>query len=487
MTGQQATIAFYHEFEKERGRRLRRQFLVYCGIVLLSAWVFVWFRPFPTVEAAGPLDWRVFAPWASTALRTLLFGGAFLYLLLGARPREAVIRLAVLLIIIDGSVALVADGLLSAPGSLAQFDLAQLVHRRSLPFGWYVLACLFLPMTAREALRPLGPLLAVFAATTLARSGGDWHTASIWIALSPLPGLAGVLVCWIRYHRLRQWFRFKFLRQRYSELGQELTDARRIHESLFPKPVLAGPVRLTYVYEPAREVGGDYLFLHRPESEDGDDDGPLSLVVLDVNGHGIASALAVNRLSGELERLYAEEPDIAPGEVIERLNRYFELTLARHAIYGTAFCLRVTPSADLLEWANAGHPPAILCAADGTFIGLDSTAPVLGAMSHKVFKADAQQTIFRAGDRLICYTDGATDARNSAGLPLKVNGFASLVREALARESASSASPGGKARQILEAVERYRSGPPDDDLLIVEISRSLWVHRPMKLTKEAVR
>jgi serine phosphatase RsbU (regulator of sigma subunit) len=486
MTGQRATIAFYHEFEKERGRRLRRRFLLYCGLVLVATWVLITVRPFSSLAQASSADWRSWVPWAVIGLRTVLFGAAFVYLLLGPRPREAVIRLAIWLIILSSTLSLIVEDLVFTPGPLTEFGLSQLVQTGALSFTWYVLACLVLPMTAREALRALVPLVAVYAAATLIRYGADWRAAWIWIALSPLPGLAGVLVCWIRYHRLRQWFRFKFLRQRYSELGQELTDARRIHESLFPKPVLAGSVRLTYVYEPAREVGGDYLFLHRPESEDGDDDGPLSLVVLDVNGHGIASALAVNRLSGELERLYAEEPDIAPGQVIERLNRYFELTLARHAIYGTAFCLRVTPSEDLLEWANAGHPPAVFCGADGALIGLDSTAPVLGAMSHKVFKADAQQTIFRAGDRLICYTDGATDARNSAGMPLRVAGFAGLVREALARESVSSASPGGKARQILEEVERYRSGPPDDDMLIVELSRSLWVHRPMKLTKEAV-
>ena len=45
--------------------------------------------------------------------------------------------------------------------------------------------------------------------------------------------------------------------------AQELGYARRIHESLFPTPLKDGAVRLEYRYEPARQIGGDYLYARR--------------------------------------------------------------------------------------------------------------------------------------------------------------------------------------------------------------------------------
>ena len=100
-----------------------------------------------------------------------------------------------------------------------------------------------------------------------------------------------------------------------------------------------------------RQIGGDYLFARfepdarRPRR--------FHLLIIDVPGHGIAAALTVNRLYGEIERLFAENPETGPGEVLAALNRYVHLTLSRHSIYATA-CVRIDTERDLLEYAWAG-------------------------------------------------------------------------------------------------------------------------------------
>src|SRR6185295_15808135 len=97
-----------------------------------------------------------------------------------------------------------------------------------------------------------------------------------------------------------------------------------------------------YVYEPMRQIGGDLLFVFPPSHQHQDDGvGALSLVVLDVTGHGIAAALTVNRIVGELERLFIDDPDAPPGKALAVLNRYVFSTLSKHDHYVTAICLRV--------------------------------------------------------------------------------------------------------------------------------------------------
>ena len=201
------------------------------------------------------------------------------------------------------------------------------------------------------------------------------------IAFSPLIALPGTAICWFRDSRRLEKYKLRFLQQRYGEVRRELTDARKIHESLFPAEVEHGAVRMTYRYEPMRQIGGDFLFVcPAPMQGAGDGGDGLNVVLIDVTGHGIPAALTVNRLHGELERIFAEDPLIPPGEVLALLNRYVHLTLAPHSIYGTAVCVRIDPGSGKLEFASGGHPPAFLRGVDGTLERLDSTSFVLGAL-----------------------------------------------------------------------------------------------------------
>src|SRR5207253_7984992 len=137
------------------------------------------------------------------------------------------------------------------------------------------------------------------------------------------------------------------------------------HEALFPAPIAHGPLRFEYRYQPMLQIGGDYLYSRFSPSTGGAAPA-FNLLLMDVTGHGIAAALTVNRLYGEVERLFAEDPHAGPGEVLSALNRYVHLTLATHSVYVTALCLRIDQHSGTLEYASGGHPPAFLCAVNGT-------------------------------------------------------------------------------------------------------------------------
>ncbi len=337
-------------------------------------------------------------------------------------------------------------------------------------------ACLFLPWTTREAVRPTIPLLGLNLLLTLGYSGwslitGGWSAmlalmAMGVIALSlfvPLPGLA---VCWWRHARFRRRTTYDLLRGRYTELKHELTSAQQIHEGLFPVAIRSGSVRFEYVYEPMRQIGGDYLHCFVAP------DARASFVVMDVTGHGIPAALTVNRLHGELTRIFAEDPDIGPGEVLTLLNRYVHLTLASHSVYVTAMCFRVCPTRDTLEYASGGHPPAFVRDVRGRLEQLDSTTFVLGACAGSDFQHEARTLHFGPGDVLVAYTDGVTEARDQSGRYFGISGIQRLLATGaplLDHEDGSGGWPGA----LRQAVEKYRYGPTADDVLVIEIRRAM--------------
>lgn len=337
----------------------------------------------------------------------------------------------------------------------------------------HVLACAFLPWTARESMRPILPLLVINAVVTLIMltylrwlgmtSSQSWIFAGTMILFSPLVASPGASLCWWRHSRFRDEVTSRLVRGRYAEMRRELTDARRIHESLFPKMLVDGPITFSYVYEPMRQIGGDYLYV---QTIPGDVKG-LHLVIMDVTGHGIPAALTVNRLHGELQRIFAEQPTIAPGEVLRLLNRYVNLTMADHALFVTALCLRVDPSRQKVEYASGGHPPAYIRTVDGFVHELPATTYLLGAEPDQFFQPGQAEAQFRPGDRIAAFTDGAIEARGPAGKMIGLAGMRALIAKTETRSERHWAS------KLLQSIDQFRAGPPSDDTLVVEIGFTL--------------
>src|SRR5262249_42834489 len=138
----------------------------------------------------------------------------------------------------------------------------------------------------------------VSAVSLVFQSIAPLNVRLIFVAILPLAGAPGVLISWWRYARFGRRFGQSMLAERYGELERDLVDARRIHEALFPPPVTRGPVRLAYRYDPMRQIGGDFLYAHPILPAPGVNDGPLSVVLIDVTGHGVPAAMTVSGLHG---------------------------------------------------------------------------------------------------------------------------------------------------------------------------------------------
>lgn len=481
MSAQKPPTAFDVELDSERGRWLRRRFLWFCVVSALIALPLLHgFRSLLGADGSVPLAAIVWH--GSWLLGCLLFACAFLYAWKSPPRRERILRLAVWLSCFTGVLSLLALRVAAAidprvlhisirptnpgaPPGLTPHTLVMFLSQYLMLLE-HLVPCILIPWTVRESL----PLTVSLLATFLTIVGIDTAAGrispffavggSILTVMLLMPGLA---LCWWRDYRFRNRFQLQFESRGYRRFQHELADARRVHESCLPAPITSGPIRLHYVYEPMRQIGGDLMFVHVPPKTDGS---IVSAVLLDVTGHGIAAALTVNRIVGELERIFGEDPDASPGHVLCALNRYVCVTLARHDLYMTAISLRANAAKNSLSYANGGHPSAFLRSGNGKIEMLDSTTFLLGLMDGE-FSAETIERPFGPGDAVVAYTDGAAEAKNDRNAMLGMSGVQRLLELVANEHNAPADWPSQMLRRVLD----YRAAPPDDDTLVAAMFR----------------
>jgi serine phosphatase RsbU (regulator of sigma subunit) len=468
MTSSPYTSDFQLEFQAETGRLLRRRFYWFAGAV--AAWALVqilmslgiWIDAVANViseDASGPVqaaDRFLTVKLIHDGLTMAMYAAALWIVWSRRIPQRSLMRLSLWCVVLDGMIDIVASVWLGHP-ERAMWG-ALFAHS---------LAAALLPWTPRQAVFPAIPLVIVGVLTWLAWYAFEPPAASIgFMLLSILVFAPGIVIAATKFARRMQDFKLRYLQNRYGQIRRELVDARRIHEALLPKPSTSDTIIFDFRYEPMLQIGGDYVFARhtRPPL---DEPPTFTAVLIDVTGHGIAAALTVNRLHGELERLFAENPGVAPGEVLRALNKYVNLTLATHSVYVTALCLRVDAARSRLEYASGGHPPAFLRGVDGTVDQLNATGFVLGACPDSAFDPEPESRHFGPGDSLIAYTDGAIEARDDRGRMLGVTGLMRVIA------SGRQVRPGGWVSTVLEAVDAHRAGPPADDTIVIEITRPI--------------
>lgn len=241
--------------------------------------------------------------------------------------------------------------------------------------------------------------------------------------------------------------------EHHAEIEQDLRLADRVQQSLAPKPLLWGRLCVDTFYKPSHMIGGDFGVV-RPMNEE-----YLDLVLGDVSGHGISSALVANRIYTEtITQLSHRVPLV---DVLRCLNALVIQNIGPLGFFFTLVSARIDRSGRTMEFAGAGHPPAMIVQPGAEPRLLPSRSSILGALPDAV---DADATLYtelERGDRIVLYTDGITDVFDSRGEMLKVEGVKSFVRE-------TALLPFGEMKQgILNRVAAWRKGPPVDDVSVV--------------------
>ena len=236
-------------------------------------------------------------------------------------------------------------------------------------------------------------------------------------------------------------------------LEEELRLARQIQRSFLVSdfPEMAR-FEVHAMNIPSKEVGGD-LYDLVPMS-----DGGMVLAVADVAGKGVPAALLSSMLQAALRTQAVSIASVA--EILRNINALVYRGTAVHQ-FATFFIARVLGDGRMI-FSNAGHNYPMLVSRDGCERLLERGGLVLGVMDSPVYDEDTVQ--LQAGDRVVLYTDGISEAVNPAGELFGEERLYDVIRALPLDLSARQA-----ADRIFAALQAFLDGeePRDDITLMV--------------------
>jgi serine phosphatase RsbU (regulator of sigma subunit) len=239
-------------------------------------------------------------------------------------------------------------------------------------------------------------------------------------------------------------------------LKHDLTVARDIQRAMLPQGTFRAPgIEVHGETRPANTVGGDFFDMI-PLA-----DGRVIVALGDVAGKGSPAALLMALLLAMLRTLVDE--GLAPGPLLERLN----VQLLRHAPrsrFVTIFFAVLDPDGHM-QWVNAGQNPPRIRRADGRIDELHATGVALGLFEGTTYTTSEQS--LASGDMLVAYSDGITEAENTAGVPFEEEGLDAVL----------AAWSSGSAPEITQAVQRavlahVGDARVGDDLTVLVLRRA---------------
>ncbi len=203
----------------------------------------------------------------------------------------------------------------------------------------------------------------------------------------------------------------------------------------------------------AAEVGGDFYDIFELE------DDKVAAIIGDVSGKGLEAATLTSLVKSTM-KAYAYQGD-SPAAVMKKTNAVICKTTGPSA-FVTVFFGLLDQATGTLGYCSAGHPPALIKKRAGQTEALVVHSPVIGVMPAFDYEEHAAE--LSRGDRLVLYTDGASEARRGNEL-LGEARLKDLV------ERAEPASAQALAETVFGAIERFSGGNLADDVALLVVGR----------------
>ena len=238
-------------------------------------------------------------------------------------------------------------------------------------------------------------------------------------------------------------------------MAKELELARKIHKSLIPQSIKSDLADIAVTHQPVLYMGGDYAKFHFADKDN------LLFVIADVTGHGVSSALLVNRVHTEIEGLIRE--NAMPGLIMKSLDEFINKDFGKMGYYLTAFCGLLDFSKQKLIYSNYAHPPQILLQSRDNNIVLMKSHTFfmgIGMDTGEIYHNDIS---FAKGDRLILFTDGIIEARNLEGEQFEYKRLEDFAKNNINLDVVEFND------KLVKEINRFQSDKQKDDIFLLTI------------------
>ena len=249
------------------------------------------------------------------------------------------------------------------------------------------------------------------------------------------------------------------LQRKQKLIDRDLESAAAIQQSLLPErsPGIDN-IQVAWRFEPCEQIGGDIFNIHHMDERN------VGLYMLDVCGHGVPAALisvAVSQFLNGADGLLGNNCElVSPDIVLNRLDHAFPFE--RFDSFFSIICMTLDIREGLLTYSSAGHPPPVWVRSNGCIETLNHRGPSIGLGCEDNI---GQQSIkLQSGDKILLYTDGLIENRNSAGAYFGKQRFYDVVKK-YRNES---------VQKIVETVyatakEFRQQAKPEDDISILGV------------------
>lgn len=234
---------------------------------------------------------------------------------------------------------------------------------------------------------------------------------------------------------------------------RDLATAGALQRMLLPPPTVSvGGWQVSYRYEPAGMVSGDYVGLVP-------DDDQVYFMLADVSGKGVAASLLMAQLHAMFRSMIPMRLPLT--DLMSRASALL-CSSSLPAQYATAVAGILRPDGTV-SISNAGHPSPLLIAGERS-TSVSATGLPVGMFCASRF--ESTELSLRSGDTLFAFTDGLTEATNSAD-----EEFGSTRTEATAASHAIL-EPSGMLDAVLNELGSFRGpGTERDDLTLLAVRR----------------
>jgi phosphoserine phosphatase RsbU/P len=244
------------------------------------------------------------------------------------------------------------------------------------------------------------------------------------------------------------------VQQQRDDLLKDVELAAQVQRLFLPagKPAIAG-LEIAGMMQPARGVGGDYYDYIPIDAH------TIQIVIADVAGKGVSAALLMSATAAGM-RLEANR-DRNMLQQVERLNTEIG-AMSDPEKYVTLLVAEIDTTKRIIHYVNCGHNPALLFRAKtGTLTRLDSSCPPIGLSPQEICELASEDLV--AGDVLVFYTDGVTEAENRLDIEFGMERLSATVR------SGSSLSAEDLMTSIYNAAADFCGDNFHDDVTILVV------------------
>ncbi len=245
-----------------------------------------------------------------------------------------------------------------------------------------------------------------------------------------------------------------------DQMRQSLYLAKEVQQALLPRsaPKIKGlDIASTSVY--CDETGGDYYDFFISDKPDAS---RISVVVGDVSGHGISSALLMTTARAFLRQRSAQPGKIAT--VVSDVNRLLCHDVADSGGFMTLFYLDIDRQHRKLRWVRAGHDPVVFYDPRAASIEeLRGSGMAMGIDADHAYEQYSKEDL-ACGQIILVGTDGIWEAQNPRGHMFGKETVNRIIRQY------SDTDAKGLLTACLYALDKFRDGvKPEDDVTLVVI------------------